>query len=123
MLLIRHAEVDGEDGVDVRCSNGEVTQIAARLTGNPGETVIDAEGGALLPGLHDHHIHLFSLAAARQSVLCGPPAVTDMGTLGKILGQQGGDGWISRICWLILKVGTPGKMKPQADRCGNPIAR
>jgi|TARA_B100002003_G_scaffold209472_1_gene204703 predicted amidohydrolase YtcJ len=97
MLLIRHAEVDGEDGVDVRCSNGEVTQIAARLTGNPGETVIDAEGGALLPGLHDHHIHLFSLAAARQSVLCGPPAVTDMGTLGKILGQQGGDGWIRGI--------------------------
>jgi predicted amidohydrolase YtcJ len=29
----------------------------------------------LIPGLHDHHIHLLALAARRQSVPAGPPAV------------------------------------------------
>lgn len=97
MLLIRHAEVQGDAGVDVRCIDAEVTEIAARLTDKPGETVIDARGGALLPGLHDHHIHLFALAAARQSVHCGPPAVTDIEGLSKLLRQQKGSGWIRGI--------------------------
>jgi predicted amidohydrolase YtcJ len=30
-----------------------------------------------LPGLHDHHIHLFSLAASRCSIACGPPQIQD----------------------------------------------
>lgn len=37
--------------------------------------VIDAQGAALLPGLNDHHIHLASLAASRNSLHCGPPSV------------------------------------------------
>ena len=32
------------------------------------DEIIDAEGGALLPGLHDHHIHLLSLAESLRSV-------------------------------------------------------
>jgi predicted amidohydrolase YtcJ len=38
--------------------------------------VIDAAGGQVLPGLHDHHIHLRALAAAGGSVAAGPPDVT-----------------------------------------------
>ncbi len=37
--------------------------------------MLDAAGGAVVPGLHDHHIHLAALAAARRSVPAGPPAV------------------------------------------------
>jgi predicted amidohydrolase YtcJ len=37
-----------------------------------GATVIDGRGGALRPGLNDHHIHLFSAAAYAHSVLCAP---------------------------------------------------
>jgi predicted amidohydrolase YtcJ len=47
---------------------GEVPDAAEEL---------DARGGALIPGLHDHHVHLASLAAARASVRVGPPAVVD----------------------------------------------
>src|SRR4030081_2706036 len=54
--------------------------VAARvvpLAPGPAATAdaeIDAGGGALLPGLHDHHLHLFAEAARRSSVACGPPA-------------------------------------------------
>jgi predicted amidohydrolase YtcJ len=37
--------------------------------------------GALLPGLHDHHLHLRALAAARASVAAGPPDVRTAGDL------------------------------------------
>jgi predicted amidohydrolase YtcJ len=33
---------------------------------------LDAHGGCVIPGLHDHHIHLRALAAARSSVDVGP---------------------------------------------------
>jgi predicted amidohydrolase YtcJ len=75
-VLIRDAEVRG-DSVDLRIHAGRVLEIAAALDGRPNEKVIDARGGALLPGLHDHHIHLFSLAAALESIPCGPPDTTD----------------------------------------------
>lgn len=97
MLLIRQAEIQGDAGLDVRCIKGEITEIAAGLTERPGETIVDARGGALLPGLHDHHMHLYALAAARQSVLCGPPDVTDIESLSKLLRQQQGSGWIRGI--------------------------
>lgn len=34
----------------------------------PGPMEVDADGGALIHGLHDHHVHLRSLAAASASV-------------------------------------------------------
>jgi predicted amidohydrolase YtcJ len=76
-VLILDAEVEGRPGQGVRLEAGRVTEIAPGLARRSGEAVLDARGGALLPGLHDHHIHLFALAAARGSVACGPPAVTN----------------------------------------------
>jgi predicted amidohydrolase YtcJ len=60
---------------DVRITGGHVAECAPGLRAMPGEADIDAAGGALLPGLHDHHIHLRALAAARGSVPAGPPGV------------------------------------------------
>ena len=57
---------------------------------------MDAAGGALLPGLHDHHVHLFAMAAAQTSVECGPPAVRDAGDLAAALGSARADTRIDR---------------------------
>ncbi|QGG41524.1 amidohydrolase family protein [Aeromicrobium yanjiei] len=75
-LFVREAEVAGRI-VDVRITGGVVTALAGKLRPTVGDLVVEADGGALIPGLHDHHLHLLAMAAAMQSVSCGPPAVTD----------------------------------------------
>lgn len=67
-LVLRDVEVDG-DRVDVLV---EEDHIAAIGSGLDGDEVINGHGGVLLPGLHDHHLHLLALAAARASVDVGP---------------------------------------------------
>lgn len=92
-MLIRGAEVAGRC-LDVRCSDGRIAAIAAGLAPERGEAVIEAAGGALLPGLHDHHLHLFSLAAALDSVDCGPPQITSAAALARALAEAPRiDGW------------------------------
>jgi predicted amidohydrolase YtcJ len=78
-VLIRRAEVDGRL-VDVVVDHGRIVSVGPSGR-DDGAAIIDADGGALLPGLHDHHIHLMALAASRRSVDCGPPAVRDRGGL------------------------------------------
>jgi hypothetical protein len=58
---------------DVRLTSGRIADCAPGLRPAPGEPDTDADGGTLLPGLHDHHVHLPALAAARTSVAAGPP--------------------------------------------------
>lgn len=82
-LLIRRAEIGGRL-VDVRVRAETVVDVGV-LRPAAGEVEIDAAGGALLPGLHDHHLHLLSLAAAASSVWCGPPQVTDVAGLARVL--------------------------------------
>jgi len=98
-VLIQNAELEGKRVVDLRCRQGLVSAIADSLSPEPGERLIDAKGGALLPGLHDHHIHLHALAAARMSVICGPPQVTDIGLLEQALNAETGSGWLRGISY------------------------
>jgi predicted amidohydrolase YtcJ len=65
-LIIRNVEVDGRGGLDVRLEAGRIAAIGPGLAG-PGET-LDGRGGALIPGLADHHVHLLATAARRRSV-------------------------------------------------------
>ena len=76
-MLIRRASIGGGGCVDIRCGGGRIEAMAGRLAPLRGEPLLDAAGGAVLPGLHDHHIHLYAAAAARASVSCGPPEVAD----------------------------------------------
>jgi len=85
-VLIRGGELAGRR-VDVRTEGGLITEIEARLERMPGEEMIDAHGGALLPGLHDHHIHLFSLAASLESIPCGPPETRDRDALQRAIAK------------------------------------
>ncbi|MFE2884911.1 amidohydrolase family protein [Streptomyces sp. NPDC059272] len=72
-MLIRNVEVeDHAEAVDVRIDGGRIAEIGAGLTG---VADVDGRGGALLPGLHDHHIHLAALAAEAASVRVGPTDV------------------------------------------------
>ncbi len=93
-MLIKRAELDGRLA-DVRIRGGSVTEVGT-LRPAAADLVIDARGGALLPGLHDHHIHLLSLAAAAASVRCGPPEVTDADGLARVLRTAPGS-WVRGI--------------------------
>jgi predicted amidohydrolase YtcJ len=60
----------GSRRLDCRIREGAVVEIGSTLT-PAGERVLDAHGGALLPGLADHHIHVLALAAAYASIDLG----------------------------------------------------
>jgi predicted amidohydrolase YtcJ len=97
-MLIRNTEVEGERGLDVQLEHGCIKAIGKKLDARPNETVIEAGGGALIPGLHDHHIHLFALAASQRSVQCGPPETLDANALASALGQaETTRGWIRGV--------------------------
>ena len=96
-LLIVNAEVEGVADLDVRCRDGRIVDIGRSLDAAAAEYVVDARGGALLPGLNDHHIHLFALAAARRSVKCGPPEVTTFVELETALEAAPGEDWIRGV--------------------------
>jgi predicted amidohydrolase YtcJ len=61
--------------------------------------VVDGGGGALLPGLHDHHCHLLATAAAAASVPCGPPHVTAAAQLWRRLRHAASrsGGWVRGV--------------------------
>jgi predicted amidohydrolase YtcJ len=97
-MLIRQATVNGSL-VDVRLGR-VVEAIAGRLIPKQGEKTLDARGGELLPGLHDHHFHLYAAAAAYTSLDC------QMGTVVPEVGRRllaeriagfPGQGWIRGI--------------------------
>jgi predicted amidohydrolase YtcJ len=73
-LLIRQAQVEGRV-VDVRVSGDRIRVVDDHIKPECGEDVLEANGGALLPGLHDHHIHLRALAASTSSIFVGPSEV------------------------------------------------
>lgn len=76
-VLFRSVEVaPGHEG-DCRVRGGRIVALAPRLRAAPGENVVDGGGGALLPGLADHHLHLTAMAAQAASVdLSGRTAPT-----------------------------------------------
>jgi predicted amidohydrolase YtcJ len=101
--LILGAELPGTGVVDVRVRDGFVQGWdPGGVAVQPGERVIEARGGALLPGLHDHHLHLLSLAAALLSTRCGPPDVESPQELARALrnAAPGADGgWIRGVAY------------------------
>jgi predicted amidohydrolase YtcJ len=78
--LLRDVELDGRR-VDCRIRDGVIVELAPGLEAGPTEQLLDAGGGALLPGLADHHLHLHAFAAAGSSLdLAGRP-VTELADL------------------------------------------
>ena len=97
MLIQRAVLLDGR-AMDIRVSR-RIEAVADSLDPVRGEDVIDAAGGAVIPGLHDHHVHLRSAAAALSSVRVGPGEVRSRDALHVVLKQAavGEDGWIRAV--------------------------
>ena len=102
-MLIRGVELvasgraeDPWQRADVQITGETVTRVGAGLDPRDGERVLEGAGGALLPALHDHHIHLLALAAALESVDCGPPAVRSPAALEAALRDAPGD-WVRGV--------------------------
>lgn len=96
-MLIADVRIDGSDHpVDVRCEEGVIVEVGATLA-RRGVPCIEGAGGALLPGLHDHHIHLIALAAQQDSVQCGPPYVSNRAELVCALRDDPGGGWLRGV--------------------------
>ncbi len=95
-MLLRNAELTGRLQCDLRVSGGTVTAVAPVLPRRDGEAVYDCRGGAVLPGLCDHHVHLHAMAARAGSARCGPPEVTTPAGLAGVLAAAEPDaaGWI-----------------------------
>ncbi len=62
---LRNVSVDGEV-VDCLVVGDRIAALGSSV--DAGDAEIDGAGGALLPGLADHHLHLFAMAAAAMSV-------------------------------------------------------
>lgn len=88
MSLLRDVEVDGRR-TDVRLTDGRVSEIGTLTPAD--EEVVVGGGGALLPGLHDHHLHLLALAARDSSI------DVSMGLFA--LTTAPGEGWLRAVGW------------------------
>ena len=97
-MLIRQATLPDGHVADIRVDE-RILEIADRLDPLDSEHVLDAEGGAVLPGLHDHHLHLRAMAAALDSLAVGPPQVRTKAQLAQALATAvpGPDGWIRAV--------------------------
>ncbi|HEX3842283.1 MAG TPA: amidohydrolase family protein [Acidimicrobiales bacterium] len=72
-VLIRDGQIHGTGQADVRIEGGRIIEIGPHLGATSGDDIVEADGGAVIPGLHDHHLHLRAQAAAADSVPAGPP--------------------------------------------------
>lgn len=100
--ILRDVEVDGRPA-DVHLVDGRVEAVlprdgtGARMPGAEG--VVEGGGGVLLPGLHDHHVHLLAMAARLGGVDLDPlgdPLSVD-GALREAAASAaavGGHGWV-----------------------------
>lgn len=97
MLIINATTLDGT-AIDVRVGQ-LIEDVADRIEPFPGEAVLDAGRGTLLPGLHDHHVHLRSAAAICGSVHVGPPTVRTKAEMTRtlVVAPVGEDGWIRAV--------------------------
>jgi predicted amidohydrolase YtcJ len=118
-MLIRRAEVWGHGLADLRVQDGKVAEIGD-LAPHPGECLLEALGGALLPGLHDHHIHLAALAARAGSVACGPPEVATRDDLAAALTRPG-KGWLRGIGYHESVMGLPSAQDLDALMSDRPL--
>lgn len=112
-MLIVDAEIEGVPGLSLRIEAGRIADIGRSLGRIDGEQTVRASGGAVIPGLHDHHVHLRSAVAAKSSVRLDPVTVAQQGGIGEALrnasrtGAPGG--------WL-RGVGASGSAAERLDR-------
>lgn len=108
-IVITRAEVGQRRDVTIRIAGTTIREIGPAGKIGAGDLVLDAKGGSVIPGLHDHHVHLRATAAALSSILVGPPRVATRDQLrGALLGAPGGNGaWIRGVGYHESVAGLP----------------
>lgn len=69
-LFFHDVEIDGRR-TSVRTDGDRISAVGDHVRATGDDVVIDGGGGALIAGLHDHHIHLAAMAAADRSLALG----------------------------------------------------
>ncbi|HUD89976.1 amidohydrolase family protein [Sphingobium sp.] len=95
--IIRNASLLDGRRVDVRVEGGRIAGVDMAGAADKDAPGVDVQGGLLLPGLHDHHVHVAATAAAFASVRCGPPEITDGAALARALAEAPGKGWLRGV--------------------------
>ena len=85
-MLLRNVDIDGRR-VDLRFDRS-IEELGENLVPRD-EDVIDGGGAAVIPGLHDHHVHLLALAATANSV-----SAVDLGALHDVCAASEDRGWL-----------------------------
>ncbi|WP_369230954.1 amidohydrolase family protein [Streptomyces sp. R21] len=96
-VLLHGVELHPRQGpVDCRIRGGVVTELGRGLRPQPDEFVARGYGGALLPGLADHHLHLAAMAAQHASL---DVSALSRDGLASSLAQAvaGEDGWVRAV--------------------------
>lgn len=104
-MLIRNVEIWDHGLADLRIAGDRIAEISP--PGTLAGPALEADGGALLPGLHDHHMHLAALAVRAESITCGPPEVTTAAALAERLATPG-EGWLRGVGYHESVMGLPG---------------
>ncbi len=103
-LVLRNVRPWGGGMVDMALVDGRIAAIGTNLPG--GGQMLDCGGDVLLPGLHDHHLHILALAARRQSVdltgLVEAATVRD-----KLACGVAADGWLRAVGYDERAAGLP----------------
>lgn len=76
-LVLQNVEIDGRTDLNVAVQAGHIVEITSDQL--LGREEIEGNGGALIPGLADQHLHLLSFAAQAQSL-----NIADASTFGEI---------------------------------------
>jgi imidazolonepropionase-like amidohydrolase len=99
------------DWTSVRFADGIITGCATGATAQDGDEVLDAEGGTILPGLIDSHIHLVPGALA-QGLTFGVTTALDMfsqaGVMAAAKQQAGARPDVADVCSAGIGATAPG---------------
>ena len=121
MLIQRATLLDGTV-TDIRLGP-RIEEVGGNLVARQRENMFDAGGGTVLPGLHDHHVHVRSAASALTSVSLGPPDVSTKEQLAQTLSSAipGSEGWIRAVGYHESVAGELDRAALDAVLPGNPI--
>jgi predicted amidohydrolase YtcJ len=86
-LVVTGADLGESRPFRLRISGGRIVAVGPDLQVDAADNVFDAAGGAVIPGLHDHHLHLYAAGAAHESVRVGPPEVVNQSAFATALAR------------------------------------
>ncbi len=93
-VVFKDVEIENELR-NVVVEDGKICEITPSNTALGGDEVIDGAGGSLLPGLHDHHIHLAATVYAKKSIDCAQFAGDTPGLINALRASSGS--WVRAI--------------------------